>query len=53
MDLKGCHKKFKPSQPDMRQAHGIAEALLIEVEYGGCALASHGADWAKCLCGTF
>ena len=46
MDLKGCHKKIKPSQPDRRQAHGIAEALLIEVEYGGCALASQVADWA-------
>ena len=46
MDLKRCHTKFETSQPDRRQAHGIAEALLIEVEYGGCALASQVADWA-------
>ena len=45
MDLRRCHTKFETSQPERRQAYGIAEVLLIEVEFGGCALAPLVAEW--------
>ena len=53
MDPKMCHTKFEPSQPHRKQAHGIADALLIEVEFGGCELAFLEADWAQTLYGSF